>query len=145
MSIDYPKALKAHLDSSLDPLWAPVVMTWLARFDGWWNADREELRNPAYAIALEALQREVLRQDARRTAQFLAHLPFNRWHAVTVAGERKWNPLEQAFEEFRSGCLPQPIVTFVAPDFSDRRLDETAHWLWAAWRVQWIGKESPDA
>jgi len=143
MSIDYPQALKIHLESSADPLWAAVVTNWLARFDGWWPADRSEARDPAYAMALEALHRTPLRQDAPKTARFLARLPFNRWHAVTVSGEKKWDPLTQSFEEFKAACLPEPIVTFVAPDFSDRRLDETAHWLWAAWRVQWIGRESP--
>jgi len=143
MSIDYPHDLKALIESSSDPLWASVVGNWLRRFDGWWSADRMEVRNPAYAITLEALRDTPIRPDAPRTAQFLAHLPFNRWHAVTPAGDKKWDPLTQSFDEFCAACAPTPVVTFVAPDFADRRLTDTAHWLWAAWRVQWIGKDAP--
>ncbi|WP_321943727.1 hypothetical protein [Paraburkholderia tropica] len=144
MRTDIALELKMLLDASDDPLWAPVVQRWIAAFDGWWEHDRGEARDPASAIALHALRMQWPGTDAHRTAMFLGHLPFNRWHAATLSGEKRWNPLIQSFREYVQECSPEAVITFVAPDFEDRRLRETSQWLWAMWRVQWLSRNGPD-
>jgi hypothetical protein len=140
---DYRLDLKQLLDASADPLWATVVMNWLERFDGWWTADRAQARNPAYAITLAALRHTPLTGDASRTALYLARLPFNRWHAVTVPSEVAWSPLKQGFDSFRIDRLPEPVITFLAPQISKQRLGATVDWLWAMWQVQRLGQAGP--
>jgi hypothetical protein len=138
MSTDYAQQLKDLVESSADPLWWPVLCNWINRFDGWWEHDRDEQRNPAWAIAATALAKNPLSADAHRNSLYLAHLPFNRWHAVTVGTTRKWNPLTASFGEFVEAADAAPIVTFLAPDFEDARLAETASWLWSMWRTEYV-------
>jgi hypothetical protein len=130
--------LRTLVGSSADPLWWPVLQRWLERFDGWWLHDREETRDPAWAMIVAALTRTPLRQDAHRNALFLARLPFNRWHAVTVDGRVRWNPLEQSFSEYVDAVRPAPVVSFLAPDFEDARLNDTSRWLWSMWQVEHV-------
>lgn len=143
MSTDYPSALKDLLEHSASSAWVPVLANWVSRFDGWWEFDRGEQRDPAYAIAFEGIKRTPLVGDARRDALFLAHLPFNRWHAAKPSGEMKWDPLYQPFRSYLDALHPEPVVTFVVPSFEDQRIAQTSHWLWAMWRLENL-KQSPN-
>ena len=136
-------AVKDLLEHSSCPAWLPVLTNWIERFDGWWEFDRGEPRNPAWAMAYEGLKRTPLIGDGHRDALFLAHLPFNRWHAAKPSGETKWDPLSQHFRVYVEVINPVPVVTFLVPSFEDQRIVQTSQWLWTMWRLENL-KQSPN-
>ncbi|WP_233849458.1 hypothetical protein [Paraburkholderia sp. HD33-4] len=140
---NYQVALKA-LVLEQQPLWWPVLEQWISRFGGWWAYEHDESRDPAWAIACQALRRDPLPTDAHRTAHFLAMLPFNRWHAATPTG-RRWNPLQESFALFAARVMPEGVVTFVAPDFETLRSIDTVNWLWARWVSEYAKRMPRDS
>jgi len=148
---DHTEALRELLLQSQNPLWTNVILNWIPRFDGWYARDNRDdpdgervYSDPAAAIAYQALRRDPIRKGFQRTLQFVARLPFNRWHAIDVTTLAKWNPLEQTFREFEASHINGRICAFVAPEVPALRLRHTLNYLQTMYDLEQIKRAAFD-
>ncbi|KKB60880.1 hypothetical protein WM40_26590 [Robbsia andropogonis] len=142
---DYEMLLRDMLLQSVDPAWTNVVMKWIRRFDGWYLKERESERNPQAAIAYDCLRREPIRRGVARTANLLAHLPFNRWTATTLLTiQRQWSPVDEDFRSFLTRNKDNGVYAFPLPEVPPQRRQDTLAYLRAMYELEVIKQKVLD-